>query len=449
VIPFAPPEATSDRQRRFTFAQTMATIAGAKLADVLDRACGPAFFVMTSLRANLMTNVCNLDPVLDDWQHRAFPEAAEALKARAGRIVERWLNAVCIALPHAEELTLAQLRDHIPLILEQMYRVLASASAEPAKRLDEISKPHGDLRFHQNYDVNELMIEYHLLRRIVLLEIGDELKRDLGIHEVAAIGVCLDTAQRRGVVTFVDHVTGQLRSADELQSNYISYLNHDLRGGMNGILLMVEVLKRELAGDPKFAETTEDLEAMRRSVLDSVATMDRFVFAHRLGRGKHEAKFQPMSLKSVVNDVVTNLKSAASERGTELTVDIDKDCTLDSDRDLVRFILQNVVANAIKHGVRKGGRVKITAKGSNGEHACHFSVSDNGPGIAAEDLQKIWNANPGGRGKQGVKLGLPVSKLAAELIGASVRAESTVGVGTTMYFDVPARGMKPAGLTPE
>ena len=61
------------------------------------------------------------------------------------------------------------------------------------------------------------------------------------------------------MVTFVAQLHRQLKATDDLQSHYVSFLNHDLRGGMNGILLMVEVLKRELGGDPKFGEVIPDL----------------------------------------------------------------------------------------------------------------------------------------------------------------------------------------------
>jgi signal transduction histidine kinase len=332
----------------------------------------------------------------------------------------------------------------VPLIVDQIIEALESVQSGPTDRIAEISKPHGEVRFHQDYNVNELLIEYQLLRQIILKEVAAQLGRPLAVDEAIAINIGIDTALRRGVVTFVDHLTGQLKAADELQASYISYLNHDLRGGMNGILLMVEVLKRELASDPRFAETTDDLEAMRRAVLESVGTMDRFVFAHRLSRGKQQARFAPINVKSLVNDVISALKYGGADRSVEFTVDIPDECPLDSDRDLIRLIVQNVLGNTIKHSRSEGGKVNIAARPRQGG-GCDFTIADEGPGIAPNQSAQLFavsNNNAPGKPRQALKLGLPVSKMAADLIGAKLSVESVLGVGTTVRLEVPDRGIR-------
>jgi signal transduction histidine kinase len=392
----------------------------------------------------MSTSSRSANPPLDVLRNQAFPELAVALRSRSTRILERWEASVRDVLPAAEELTLAQLRNSVPLVIDQMIEALEVDEPEPTDRLMEISKPHGETRFHQDYNVNELLIEYHLLRRICIEETTEQLARDLTPDETVALNLGIDTAQRRGVVTFVSHLGKQLTNADELQAHYISFLNHDLRGGMNGILLMVEVLKRELGGEERFAEAADDLETMRRAVLESVATMDRFVFAHRLGRGKYQAKPAPIGLRTLINDVMTNLISAAKERGVQFSLEVNEACTLTSDRDMLRFILLNVIANTVKHARRGGGgaeQVQISVQ-PRAEGGCSFTVSDDGPGIPPDQLKGVFDLAfmpSGGKTKNGVRLGLPVSKMAAELIGAQLTVESIVGTGTTVRLEVPDR----------
>lgn len=384
-----------------------------------------------------------LDPPMDGLKNKVFAEASAALRARSAHIVDRWQKVVREILPTAEELTWAQLRDHVPLIVDQIIEALESVQSGPTERIAEISKPHGEVRFHQDYNVNELLIEYQLLRQIILKEVAAELGRPLAVDEAIAINIGIDTASRRGVVTFVDHLTGQLKSSDELQSSYISYLNHDLRGGMNGILLMVEVLKRELASDPRFAETADDLETMRRAVLESVGTMDRFVFAHRLSRGKQQVRFAPINVKSLVNDAISALKYSGADRSVEFTVELPEECPLDSDRDLIRLIIQNVLGNTIKHARREGGKAKVTVRPRPGG-GCDFTIADDGPGIAPGQIGHLFktSSNAPGKPRQVLKLGLPVSKMAADLIGAKLAVESVVGIGTTVRLEVPDRGIR-------
>src|SRR5207302_1678139 len=115
---------------------------------------------------------------------RSFPDVAAALRARSEAVINRWQQSVREVLPAAEELTLAQVRDHVPLLVEQIIEALESDEPGPTDRLIEISKPHGEVRFHQDYNVNELLIEYHLLRRIVFEEIGEHLGREWVSDEI-------------------------------------------------------------------------------------------------------------------------------------------------------------------------------------------------------------------------------------------------------------------------
>jgi signal transduction histidine kinase len=283
------------------------------------------------------------------------------------------------------------------------------------------------------------MAEYEVLRRIVIEEVTDQLHRPLTGDEAMALHAGIDRAVRRSVGAFVDHLAKQLKATDDLQSHYISFLNHDLRGGMNGILLMVEVLKRELAPDPRFGETMEDLDAMRRAVLDSVSTMDRFVFAHRLSRGKHQTKYQPFKIKPILNELVSHLAHAGRDRQVEFDVQVDDSLAASSDRDLVRLILQNLLLNTIKHAKRGGGRVRVTGE-QRGTTAV-LTVTDQGPGISAEQLPSIFTLSleDPSQGKKAVKLGLPVAKQAADLIGATLKVQSSAEAGSTFTLEIPER----------
>ena len=344
-----------------------------------------------------MSNPPEKEAALKGWMNRSFPEVAKALRNCSARVVDRWQAAVKQILPAAEHLTLAQLRDHIPLIVDQIIEILESDQPDSEARMEQIAKPHGDVRFHQAYNIDEVMIEYSLLRRVMLAEIAAELSRSLTTDELAAVNFGIDMAHRRGVVAFVKHLSGQLAAADELHGGYLSYLNHELRGGMNGVLLMIEVLKHEITTDPKFAEAAGDFEAMRRSVLESVATMDRFVYAHKLGRGLLQARHSALNLPNLLKEIVGGISHAAKERKVEISVEADPACALNSDADLVRLILQNVLSNAIRYARRDGGKVTFTVRPRAGG-GCHFILADEGLGIAPEQLASLFAAAPPAKG---------------------------------------------------
>jgi signal transduction histidine kinase len=107
------------------------------------------------------------------------------------------------------------------------------------------------------------------------------------------------------------------------------------------------------------------------------------------------------------------------------------------------MILQNLVGNAVKYANR--GEVRI-AVGSGARDICRVSVIDQGPGIAPERLQQMFQAFSRGEthGQQGNGLGLSIARQAAELLGAKLWAESKVGDGTVFHLDLPVDPPKSA-----
>ena len=87
----------------------------------------------------------------------------------------------------------------MPGLLDRVADALASDRAKETEVLIRTAPSHGETRFHQNFNLNELLIEYHCLRRILTEEISDELGRDLTTTENVTLDLGVDTALRRGV----------------------------------------------------------------------------------------------------------------------------------------------------------------------------------------------------------------------------------------------------------
>src|SRR5262245_23220556 len=104
------------------------------------------------------------NPKLEILKYRALPEIAAALRKYRKSIIDAWGKKVVDVLPHADELTLAQLRNGLPALIDQIATALAAEEPAPTNELIESSPEHGETRFHQNFNLNELLIEYHLLR---------------------------------------------------------------------------------------------------------------------------------------------------------------------------------------------------------------------------------------------------------------------------------------------
>jgi signal transduction histidine kinase len=378
-----------------------------------------------------------MDPPMNLLAVAAFPDLAAAVRERQAAVTKRWEQIVREVLPKADELTFNQLRDDIPRVLTQIADALQREGSRHVDNLLTTSEAHGRIRFHQSYNLNEVLLEYDLLRPILIEEVVHEIGRKLTLEEVTAINAGVDVSARRAVLTFVEHQSRELSAATESQSKYLSFLSHDLRGGLNGVFLMIEVLKRELASETRLAGTIEDLDSMRRSLLETVATMDRFLHAERFRKGKVQVHKTRVDLKNLCNEIVAHFIYQAQEKGLKLESAVDGDCVLTSDRELLTLVLQNLVSNAIKYTVR--GSVRVTGSVSS-TGGCLLAITDEGPGIESDKLSELFTEFTRGQtyGQPGVGLGLSIARQAADLLQAKLWAESALGKGSTFFLELNA-----------
>jgi signal transduction histidine kinase len=199
---------------------------------------------------------------------------------------------------------------------------------------------------------------------------------------------------------------------------------------------MIEVLKRELAAETRLAGTIQDLDGMRRALLETVATMDRFLHAERFRKGKVQVRNARLDLKNICNEIIAHFVYQAQEKGLKLESQVGPEAIVVSDRELLTLVLQNLVSNAIKY--TKRGNVRLTCEKTAAGGAL-LSVVDDGPGIEANQLSELFTPFTRGQtyGQSGVGLGLSIARQAADLLGAKLWAESEPGKGSAFFLELP------------
>ncbi len=375
------------------------------------------------------------DLILHFFQAKSFPELAAAVRARTPSVLERWEASVKEILPTADELTHAQLRNSLPDTLAHLATALESSQASPTRALLTDSQEHGAIRFTQSYNLTELLIEFDVLRPILMEETALHMKRDITLGEIIALNMGIDLASRRSVLCFVNYQKRELETAVNAHAKYLSFMSHDVRGGLNAILLSTDVLHQELVDQPKFADALADVETIKRNILETVGTMDRFLRAEQLRSGNVTPKRVPINLLQMVSELATQYRQQAELKGVRITVDSMDGVEVVSDHELLFTILQNLVGNAVKYSNR--GEIRISINPGHGVK--RIAVSDTGPGIAPERLEQLFAPFVRGQthGQTGVGLGLYIARQSAEILGATLWAESKLGEGTTFYLQLP------------
>jgi len=379
------------------------------------------------------------DLTLDLLAYHSFPHLAAALRARTASIIQAWENAVRQTLPAADKLTLQQLRNSLPSVLQEMADAFASNKPRATDELVEGSKSHGTTRFHENYNIRELIVEYRLLRRIAIEQVSEALDEGLDTESSTALNMAIDAVLQSGIVIFTDHLQQQIRASTDVQSKYLSFLSHDLRNHLNHAVLQLQLLGARLARAPEYAETVERIGSIKEAILQTTDGMDQLLQAEQLRHESADLSVHTVDLVQLLSAVAQQWHHEAQSKGLDLYVEVPDGAQISSDERLLTLILQNLLGNAIKYSSK--GTVKISAGNTSSDDSAAWmlSITDQGPGIAPEDLATLFDAFKRGDtyGKPGVGLGLTIATHAARLLGGELKVESKLKVGSTFRLVLP------------
>jgi heavy metal sensor kinase len=191
-----------------------------------------------------------------------------------------------------------------------------------------------------------------------------------------------------------------------------------------------------------------DEQELRRVIEDSIQHFDRLariagdlLLLARLDAGHDSITRVPVNLAAAIEDVVDLYSAYAAERGIQLQVKQCDPVVVMGDRDRLRQMVSNLIDNAVKY-MEGAGQIDVSMTRENGR--AEMRVADTGPGIPPESLPHVFDRfyradqARARREDQGAGLGLPISRSIAMALGGSVRIESTVGAGTTIYVSLPA-----------
>lgn len=346
------------------------------------------------------------------------------------------------------------LQDALPQVLDELAAVMQKGRAS-ADDLMRQAAAHAHHRHAQDIDLDETLAEYQQLREILPGLLVADLGRDLLPEEAARLHTAIDLSVRRSAAEFVEQQKHKLQAEATAMAKYLSFLSHDLRGNLNGAMLMIEVLRRDLQNDPRFTESLQDLDAMRQSMLDLVGTMDRFLQAERLRQGRVEVSLQSVDVAKFLHEQRRGMGRQVRGMDEQIEVVVEAGLRVVTDREMLSLIVQNTLSNCVKYS--SGGMVGLRAfrpapgQCARPEIVCRIEVSDTGPGMEPELQHRLFEPFSRGTstGRPGTGLGLFIAKQAADLIGADLTVDSERGVGTLFLIDLPNRYFSSASESEE
>jgi len=220
------------------------------------------------------------------------------------------------------------------------------------------------------------------------------------------------------------------------QSDLISEVVHELRTPVTSIVGYAQMLKLPDIPDQSKQQFAE---IIRREAARLGNMVNDFLEWARLESGRVRLAKERVDMRAVAEETILVMRPQADQRDITMSLQTpDEIPVIAGDSKRLKQVLLNLVSNAVKYNC-DGGRVGVGIAVS--AEMLRVSVSDTGPGIAAEDLPHIFQRfyRVAGTEEQvkGTGLGLCIAKQIIEMHGGEMDVESQLGVGTTFSFTLP------------
>lgn len=230
--------------------------------------------------------------------------------------------------------------------------------------------------------------------------------------------------------------------ANASKTEFLSRMSHELRTPMNSILGFAQLL--ELSN--LTLTQTKSVNHILKSGKHLLDLINEVLEISRIEAGKLDLSLEPVAINQVVHEVTDLVKPLADKKSIKINLGgiSTKQLFVFSDLQRTKQILLNLINNAIKYN-REGGEINLHSELKKCEkcndYFVRISVKDNGYGIREEDLPKLFIAFERiGSEKsrtEGTGLGLAVAKKLIDALNGHIGVESTFGVGSTFWIDLP------------
>jgi PAS domain S-box-containing protein len=258
------------------------------------------------------------------------------------------------------------------------------------------------------------------------------------------IGALQNITARKASERALVQAKEEAESATRAKSAFLATMSHEIRTPLNGVLGMAQAMAMGEMTD----QQRQRLDVIRQSGESLLAILNDVLDLSKIEAGKLELEQAEFDISELARGAHGTFQATAQAKGLAFDLKVERGArgVYRGDSVRVRQILYNLVSNALKFTERGGVNVVVSRKAK----LLSIAVTDSGIGVAPEKLtslfQKFEQADASTtRRYGGTGLGLAICRDLAELMGGTVRAESTLGEGATFTVDLP---LARVGATP-
>ena len=293
-------------------------------------------------------------------------------------------------------------------------------------------------RFGQRYLVVSLALS--VLGFSVVLEQNEFWRANSSVGYGLLVGFILLSLYVRSLVTKLFDALARAEAANQAKRRFISVVSHEMRTPLNAIIGMSDLLR----DTPLSREQADMLQTLRGSSRVMLGLVEDVLDFSKIEAGKLVLEQTDFDLHALVNSTCRILSAQAAAKGVEFVVSLMPEVppAVRGDAHYLRQVLINLAGNAVKFTERGGVTVHVSAQEETDSRVrLKFSVRDTGVGMSPEAQTRIFESFTQGdqsttRRFGGTGLGTTIAKQLVELMGGRIGMESSVGLGSTFWFEI-------------
>lgn len=228
-----------------------------------------------------------------------------------------------------------------------------------------------------------------------------------------------------------DHMANRLQLLIGAQQRLLHDVSHELRSPLARLQAAIELLQQQPARGPEL------VERLQRDIGRMDALVGELLTLARVDSGMTERREELVDLAEVVADIVEDAQLEASAKDCTLRVSINQPLVIRGNHELLHRALENVLRNALRHSP---AHASIDISGSCRDGRLQLAVADSGPGVAEDDLTRIFEPffrSVPAVGSSGYGLGLAITRSIIGSHGGSVSALNHLPGGLLICIDLP------------
>lgn len=236
----------------------------------------------------------------------------------------------------------------------------------------------------------------------------------------------------------VCHDASKQKELENLKRDFINMVSHDLRSPITSLHLFLDSMAEGVYGSlPE--KLNSNSQTMGRSLQRLLSLINNLLDVEKIEAGRMSLAVAPQRLAEIIEDQILTLMPLIKAQGLDVDLDLDSDLVAVCDQARLHQVLGNLLSNAIKFSPA-GSTLTISLKQEDNQVAVR--IKDQGPGIAADELPKLFErfqqtASAKTSKTKGTGLGLTLCKKIIELHGGQIGVESEPGHGSCFWFKLP------------